>query len=88
MIYAKNVNDDGSVSDLLGFGFDKAALLPPPSPGFSSPHARRTRRTRRAPTPPLPYTGAEALNFPYGAPPGAQLRCDLKDYEVQGLPHV
>jgi len=24
MIYAKNVNDDGSVSDLLGFGFDKA----------------------------------------------------------------
>ena len=89
MIYAKNVNDDGSVSDLLGFGFDKAALLPPPPSGFSSPHARRTQphSNRAGATPPPPTARTPYPSQSAFAPPGAQLRCDLKD-EVQGLPHV
>ena len=72
MIYAKNVNNDGSVSDLLGFGFDKAAYTPPTLARlFSSPHARRTHAAhaaRLAPPPihkhtPPPPSPCQALNF-------------------------
>ena len=56
VMYAKNVDDDGVESGLLGFGFDKAALLPPPPSGFSSPHARRTQpHSNRAGATPPPY---------------------------------
>ena len=90
VMYAKHVDDDGVVihdaSGLLGFGFDKATLLHPPrcssprTPHAAPLHPRRRNAPLSARAPYLPQSAFD--------PPGAQLRCDVRDYEVQGLPHV